>query len=650
MKIVLFTGSLLFLSLITLSIWNYQNASGIVYDDIHTVLAYEANTVSGELDAFLNSNLAILNSITKGGLQNYGNRTKQLAYVRESQIQNPEFTAIIFTHELSGKYSMNHLGTEMDISSRPFLNELAEGKSIISDPIISRIDGSLSVILGSPLINDKKVVGSFTASLPIAEVAQTLAKAKFGETGYAMLFDSSGNVIYHPETDKIMKNTVQDLQIPEVFNAFKAGTKGEEGALKFEIDGNRRLGYYHKVANNWVLVLSAPENEFLKPLIVLRNRTILISIIILVVGLIFSYIISSRLSKPIVSLKDSINIIAKGDLSHNTSVTGIDEIGEAGESFNTMVLSLKSMVLEVNDTSNRLTGSSQLLFAEAEQSSKVMEHIAGSAQTLAVAAEQQFTKTKNGVQTIDRLNVYIKSITERIEEATSSVVDTSSKAKRGELTVNSAVTQMERIRGIIKVLSNSVQALSKRSIEIGNIVNMISSIAQKTNILSLNASIEAVRAGDAGRGFAVVASEIRKLAEQTGESAKQISELITVVQHDAGKAKEEMDVVAREFEAGAETVDYSGRLFGEIVSDISLVTDQVQEIESNTKFISDNFSGMLASFNVLAEIAASNNSETLSVSAATKEQLASMGEVAASANSLLRMADKLNGLVNRFKL
>lgn len=650
MRLTVFTGSLLVFSLITLSILNYQNGAKIVNDDVRAVVQYEAKAVVDKLDIFLNTNLSVLNSITKGGSQYYGDSAKQLAYIKESQAQNSELTAIIFTHELTGKFSTNHKGDPMDISTRPFMKDLAQGKLIISDPIVSRIDSSLSVILGSPLVKDKQVVGSFTASLPIAEVTSAAANAKFGETGYAMLFDSSGKMIYHPLKENIMKSSIQDLNIPEVSSAFMEGTKGGEGALTFTLDGQKRVGYYHKVASNWVLVLSAPEDEFLKPIKSLRNQAILISIIIVIFGLIASYIISSRLSKPIVKLKESINIVAQGNLSHETSVMGIDEIGQAGMSFNTMVKSLKSMMLEVNDTSNQLAASSQQLLAGAEQSSKLTEHIAGSAQKLAEAAEHQLTDIKNGAQTIDGLSGRISAIAERTKEATTSAVDTATKAKQGELTVNSAVTQMESIGQTLNVLAKSVHALSMRSIDIGNFVNMISSIAKQTNILSLNASIEAVRAGDAGRGFSVVAVEIRKLAEQTGQSAKQISELISVVQHDARKANEEMGLVAKEFEAGAETVSYSGKLFSEIVLNISSVSNLVQEIELNTEYISDNINGMVTSVNSLAEIAASNNSETQSVSAATEEQLASMEEVTTSANVLSKMADKLNDLVNRFKL
>jgi methyl-accepting chemotaxis protein len=650
MRITAFTGSLLVISLIVLSVLNYQSSARIVNEAIRVDVHLEAEAVANELNAFLNSNLSVLHSIAKGGSQYYGDSAKQLAYVKEAQAQNSELTAIIFTHELTGKLSTNHKGAPVDISARPFMKDLAQGKLTISDPVISTVDGSLSVILGSPLMKDKQVVGSFTASLPIAEVTDTVARAKFGQTGYAMLFDSSGKMIYHPIKENIMKSTVQDLNVTELTNAFMDGTKGGEGILTFSLDGQNRLGYYHKVANNWVLVLSAPEDELLRPIYDLRNQAILISVMIVIVGLIASYIISSRLSKPIVHLKHSIDIVAGGNLSHQTSVTGMDEIGQAGVSFNTMVTSLKSMVLEVYETSHQLAASSQQLLAGAEQSSKVTEHIAGSAQTLAEATEQQFTNIQNGAQTIDGLSGTLSAIADRTKEAATSAVVTSSKAKQGEHTVTNAVVQMESVGQTLHVLAASVHALSARSIEIGNIVNMISSIAQQTNILSLNASIEAARAGETGRGFAVVAAEIRKLAELTGQSAKQISELISVVQRDAGKAKEEMNVVAGEFATGAEAVSYAGQLFGEIVTDISSVSQVVQEIEQNTQYISDSINGMVTSIHSLADIAAANNLETQSVSAATEEQLASMEEVTASANALSKMADELNESVSRFKL
>ena len=195
-----------------------------------------------------------------------------------------------------------------------------------------------------------------------------------------------------------------------------------------------------------------------------------------------------------------------------------------------------------------------------------------------------------------------------------------------------------------------VQKLDKQSLEIGGIVSVISGIATQTNLLALNAAIEAARAGENGRGFAIVAGEVRKLAEQSERSAKQISSLIEQIQLDTQLAVRAMEEGTREVAAGSQIVHEAGESFQLIVRAIEQVADQTRDVSSIAEQMSAGSEEITASVAESATIAKQSSSAAQLVADNTTQQLASLQEVAASANDLSQMSQKLQAAISKFKV
>lgn len=209
---------------------------------------------------------------------------------------------------------------------------------------------------------------------------------------------------------------------------------------------------------------------------------------------------------------------------------------------------------------------------------------------------------------------------------------------------------MNSINGTVNDLAGVVSGLGDRSKEIGQIIGAITSIAEQTNLLALNAVIEAARAGEHGSGFAVVADEVRKLAEQSVRSAQEISQLISITQHDTNKAVESMEFVTKEVISGMEVVNNAGNSFVHIQESVNEVTIQIQEVSSAVQQMAAGAEQAVQSMKFITELADTAASCTQSVSTATEEQLAAMHEIASAAKYLTKMADDLQALIRRFTI
>lgn len=209
--------------------------------------------------------------------------------------------------------------------------------------------------------------------------------------------------------------------------------------------------------------------------------------------------------------------------------------------------------------------------------------------------------------------------------------------------MSSYITQIEDIRGKINVKVG-------RSREVEKIVSTITEIAAQTNLLALNASIEAARAGEHGRGFAVVAEEVRKLAEQTGESARLITRLIGEIQSDTDLAVNTMNRGTKEVETGMTLVNEAGEAFQKILAGVQQVAAQIIEVAEAAGNLLEGSDQVTDSLAEAEKITAETSSHTQSVAAATEEQLAYMEEVSGYATSLSEMAKRLKNLINRFEV
>ncbi|WP_096181244.1 methyl-accepting chemotaxis protein [Effusibacillus lacus] len=367
-------------------------------------------------------------------------------------------------------------------------------------------------------------------------------------------------------------------------------------------------------------------------------------------GLIISALNYKRFMAPMKGIISHIQAIADGDLTARLDEDKVGELKPIAVSINQMVGTWENVLGHVNETAHQTAALSEQLAASAAESTQAANQIAASIHEVATGAEMQARGAEESKKALEEMAGGIQRVAESSSVVSEASLEMSQQAEQGNHSVQQAVQQMDSIQAAVTHSAAVVKHLGERSEAIGQIVEVITGIASQTNLLALNAAIEAARAGEHGRGFAVVADEVRKLAEQSEASAGQIAALIQEIQADTAKAVKSMDEGMEEVQSGMELFRTAGISFSRIVNASQQVAGQIQEISAASQQMSAGSEQVLASVEQMTSIAKQSETHSLQVASASEEQLASMEQIARSASSLSEHALELQELISKFKI
>jgi methyl-accepting chemotaxis protein len=378
---------------------------------------------------------------------------------------------------------------------------------------------------------------------------------------------------------------------------------------------------------------------------------IAINIAAVSLSIIIGYIISRMISKPMKIMESAAKQIAVGDLTVDLiHIKNRDEIGLLANSFNQMIQNLRSLIHQVQESAEQIATSAEELSASAEQTSAATEHIANSIEKVSGGVTEQVQSLEATSQGIQEMSSSVQQISENASEVYSTAILASERASDGNKVVQTMVHQMNSISVSIEGLAQVINALGISSNKIGQIVQVISEIAEQTHLLALNAAIEAARAGEQGRGFAVVADEVRKLAEQSSDSAENIKNLIIKIQEETKRAIQSMDTATNEVNEGISLVHSVGEIFDVIRHSSNDVAQQIGDVTAAVQRIYSTTEQIVQTVNKITDIADEVAVNMHNVSSATEEQLASMEEISAASVSLSGLSEKMQMNIHKFKV
>ena len=385
-----------------------------------------------------------------------------------------------------------------------------------------------------------------------------------------------------------------------------------------------------------------------------QNQSLLYAFVIIIstllLALIVSIFFSRQITKPIKKLQQFMEQISSGDLSIKIDVEDKgDEISDLYNSAYKMSNQLNELIEEVSSTSEQVSASAEELVAIADESSKAIEQIAAMSQIASEGAEAQLTSIKDVKVETDLLLKESKQIANSSNEMADLTKQTVVITNNGEKRVEEVLIEMREINETIKHTSDVIINLGNQSKEIESILTIISDIANQTNLLALNAAIEAARAGEHGRGFAVVADEVRKLAEESQESTKQIEGIIHTIQRETEKAVASIRVGTSKVSSGLDKTESVNDAFNTIKESLLNVDDKVKVVSLSINTIVNSVNLVLNSVDTVSEAADKGAASSQENSAATEEQLATMEELASSAEHLANLSENLQVKLSQFK-
>ena len=496
----------------------------------------------------------------------------------------------------------------------------------------------IDVINTTSKIVENEISNVDAEDLDYDEYAKSLSDVKLEgmDSSYVYVVKNDGTMLYHPTKEKVGQ-PVENAVIKGVVQQLQDGTKPDTAVVEYVFDGTTKYSAYTILNNEDILVLTADESEALSGITVVTGVAIGISTVVVLLAIIICFILGRRLMRPLVKVSTIIEEIANGDINADFGMVKEtnDEIGLIIEKMKELTQSLGNIVGKIRNSSDTMSANSYELNDTSSQTLAANNEISKAVEDVAEGSTGMAASISKINENLLEMSNETKDINESVNEIRNQTAAVQDSSKIMNDKIKSMQNSSQKMDDGISAISKRIETVNTTVDKVSNIVSVIEEISSETNLLSLNASIEAARAGDAGKGFAVVAQEIRVLSDNTNTELENIKQIISslveecrycvqasgTIVEDNAKQKEEIKAVLDEFGALDEQIQKTAEKADEIEE---LVTAMIELNDDITK-----------SSNSLTDVSAAN-------AAATEEMNANIEELNAMMNGVAEMAGHMN--------
>jgi methyl-accepting chemotaxis protein len=596
----------------------------------------QRNAIRNNLDNYLHE----MGSVTANTIQTWlGGRILLVENLAQSLAINPEpaqAASLLEQKALTSTFMADYFGDNQgaftirpdskmpdgfDPRTRPWYKDAVNSASAsLTEPYIDAVTGQMIISIGSAVKKAGQTLGVAGADLSLQTITDTINALNFNGLGYAFLISGDGKVLVHPDKTLVTQylKDIYPQDTPPISSAFS----------EIQANGKTRIVTFTPVKGlgnvNWSIGLSVDKEKAFAALNTFRTSAVIATVIAVISIIALLGLLIRLLLQPLHVMTRAMQNIAEGegDLTRRLDVTSNDEFGTLGSAFNDFVERIHTSMREVSSAT--------------AQVNEVALRVVSASNSSMLNSDEQASRTNSVAAAINELGAAAQEIARNAAQASQQASDARGLATEGQQVVERSISSMQQLSQMLGTSSGHIESLNGKTVNIGQILEVITSISQQTNLLALNAAIEAARAGEAGRGFAVVADEVRNLAHRTQESAQQVQAMIEELQVSARASVSTMDESQRHSEDSVEIANLAGE---RLVS----VTERIGEIDGMNQSVA-------TATEEQTSVVESINMDITEINTLNQEGIENLQSTLRACTDLEQQAARLKQLVGSFRI